>query len=138
LELLEVAAARDGVERGHVEARPPMERPLDVLAQHVVTVALGGGADVDELLAEVRATRSYAALPDDEWAWVLDFVTRGGQALRAYPEYARVVRRDGRLLVEDAGVARRHRMSVGTIVSDAQIAVRFLRGGPVGSVEESF
>jgi ATP-dependent Lhr-like helicase len=138
LELLEVAAARDGVERGHIEARPPVERPLDVLAQHVVTVALGGGIDADALLAEVRATRAYADLPDDEWAWVLDFVTRGGGALQAYPEYARVVLRDGRLLVESAVVARRHRMSVGTIVSDAQIAVRFLRGPSLGSVEESF
>lgn len=139
LELIEVAAARDGVEAGAVEARLPVERPLDVLVQHAVTVALGGGFRPEELKAEVRTTRAYAELRDDEWAWVLDFITRGGEALRAYPEYSRVADRgDGVLVVEDRQVARRHRMAVGTIVSDASITVQYLRGGRLGTVEESF
>lgn len=138
LELAEVAAARDGVESGRVESRLPVERPLDVLVQHAVTVALGGGFRPEELLREVRSTRAYAGLLDDEWEWVMDFVTRGGEALQAYPEYARVTRRDGLFVVDDREVARRHRMSIGTIVSDAQIAVQYLRGGRVGMVEEAF
>jgi ATP-dependent helicase Lhr and Lhr-like helicase len=139
LELIEVAAARDGVEAAAVESRLPVERPLDLLAQHVVTVALGGGFRPDELLAEVRSTAAYAELRDDEWAWVLDFVTRGGDALTAYPEFHRVVRDDeGKYVVEDAGVARRHRMAIGTIVSDASITVQYLRGARLGTVEESF
>ncbi|MBV9772557.1 MAG: ligase-associated DNA damage response DEXH box helicase [Gemmatimonadetes bacterium] len=138
LELIEVAAARDGIEAGAVESRLPVERPLDVLVQHVVTVALGGGFRPAELLAEVRTTRAYAELRDDEWRWVLDFVTRGGEALQAYPEYSRVVERDGVYVVEDRQVARRHRMAVGTIVADAHITVQYLRGPRLGSVEESF
>jgi ATP-dependent Lhr-like helicase len=139
LELLEVAAARDGIDAGAIESRIPVERPLDVLVQHVVTVALGGGFRRTELLAEVRTTRAYASLGDDEWAWVLDFVTRGGDALTAYPEYARVVDRgDGVYVVENEGIARRHRQSIGTIVGDGQIAVQYLRGQPLGMVEESF
>ncbi|HEX2189468.1 MAG TPA: ligase-associated DNA damage response DEXH box helicase, partial [Longimicrobiaceae bacterium] len=139
LELIEVAAARDGVEAGAVESRLPVERPLDLLAQHVVTLALGGGFFPDELKAEVRTTRAYAGLMDDEWAWVLDFVTRGGDALEAYPEFRRVVvRDDGLYVVDDPQVARRHRMAVGTIVSDAAITVQYLGGGRLGSVEESF
>lgn len=138
LELVEVAAARDGVEAGAVESRLPVERPLDLLAQHVVTVALGGGFRADELLAEVRTTHAYAGLMDDEWAWVMDFVTRGGEALRAYPEFQRVVERDGVYRVDDGQVARRHRMAIGTIVSDAAITVQYLRGARLGTVEESF
>ncbi|NUQ19698.1 MAG: ligase-associated DNA damage response DEXH box helicase [Gemmatimonadaceae bacterium] len=140
LELVEVAAARDGIRMGAIESRPLLERPLDVLVQHVVTVALGGGFRPDELLREVRSTRAYADLRDDEWEWTLAFVTSGGEALRGYPEYSRVVSAgdDGRWIVQDAGVARRHRQSIGTIVSDAQIAVQYLRGGALGSVEESF
>ncbi|MDB4951372.1 MAG: box helicase [Gemmatimonadetes bacterium] len=138
LELVEVAAARDGMEAGAVESRLPVERPLDVLVQHVVTVALGGGFRPAELLAEVRSTRAYAGLMDDEWQWVLDFVTRGGDALQAYPEFSRVVERDGVMTVEDRQVARRHRMAIGTIVSDAAIAVQYLKGGRLGTVEESF
>lgn len=138
LELIEVAAARDGIERGAVESRLPVERPLDVLVQHIVTVALGGGFRPEELLAEVRTTHAYAELRDDEWGWAMDFVTRGGEALHAYPEYSRVVERDGLYLVEDREVARRHRMAIGTIVADAHITVQYLKGGRLGSVEESF
>lgn len=138
LELLEVAAVRDGMESGAIEARLPIERPLDVLAQHLVTVALGGGFVADELLAEVRSTRAYAELQDDEWAWALDFVTTGGETLSAYPEYARVRVEDGVYTLGPGEQARRHRMSIGTIVSDAQIVVQYLRGGVLGSVEESF
>jgi ATP-dependent helicase Lhr and Lhr-like helicase len=138
LELIEVAAARDGVKAGAVESRLPVERPLDVLVQHVVTVALGGGFREADLLAEVRSTRSYAELRDDEWRWVLDFVTRGGEALHAYPEYSRVLERDGVFWMEDPQMAKRHRMAIGTIVGDAHITVQYLGGGRLGSVEESF
>ncbi|MEX2583438.1 MAG: ligase-associated DNA damage response DEXH box helicase [Gemmatimonadota bacterium] len=138
LELVEVAAARDAIEAGAIESRLPVDRPLDVLVQHVVTVALGGGFVPEELLAELRSTRAYAELRDDEWAWVLDFVTRGGEALQAYPEYSRVIERDGRYVVEDREVARRHRMAIGTIVDDASITVQYLGGGRLGSVEEAF
>jgi ATP-dependent Lhr-like helicase len=139
LELIEVAAARDGVDAGTVESRVPVDRPLDVLVQHVVTIAAGGGFRPAELLAEVRSTRAYADLRDDEWAWVLDFVTRGGDALVAYSEYARVVDRgDGVYVVGNESLARRHRQSIGTIVGDGQIAVQYLRGQPLGTVEESF
>ncbi|MEO6529259.1 MAG: ligase-associated DNA damage response DEXH box helicase [Gemmatimonadaceae bacterium] len=138
LELLEVAAVRDGMESGAIEARSQVERPLDVLAQHLVTVGLGGGFLPDELLAEVRGTRAYAGLTDAEWAWTLEFVRSGGETLSAYPEYARLEVEDGRYVLNDGQMARRHRMSIGTIVSDAQIVVQYLRGGVLGSMEESF
>ena len=138
LELLEVAAVRDGLEAGAIEGRRGVDRPLDVLAQHVVTVALGGGFEPDALLAEVRDTRAYAALGDDEWAWVLAFAGTGGASLQGYPEYARLEQEEGRFVLRDRELARRHRMSIGTIVSDAQITVQYLRGGVLGSVEESF
>lgn len=138
LELIEVAAARDGVERGAIESRLPVERPLDVLAQHVVTVALGGGFVAAELFEEVRRTHAYRHLTALEWEWVIAFLSHGGEALRAYPEYSRIVQRDGRYGVEDREIARRHRMSIGTIVSDGQIGIFYLRGGSLGSVEESF
>ncbi len=69
---------------------------------------------------------------------MLDFVVNGGHALDAYPEYKRLVLVDGRYVVEDRHVAQRHRLSVGTITGDAQIEVRYLTGGNLGSVPESF
>ena len=138
LELLEIAAVRDGIESGAIEGRMQLERPLDVLSQHIVTVALGGGFVPHELLREVRTTRAYADLSDDEWEWTLRFVGTGGESLGAYPEYARLEIENGRYVLTDRDQARRHRMSIGTIVSDAAIVVQYLRGGVLGSVEESF
>ncbi len=139
LELLEVAAARDGMEAGAIESRYPVVRPLDVLVQHVVTIAVGEGFRPDELLREVRTTDAYADLPDDEWEWVLAFVSSGGRALTGYDEYSKVVAgENGVWRVTNRSIARRHRMSIGTIVGDANIEVQYLRGPRLGSVEESF
>ncbi|QJW98380.1 ligase-associated DNA damage response DEXH box helicase [Frigoriglobus tundricola] len=137
-ELIEVSAARAAAAEGRIEGRPSLDKPLDVLAQHCVGSALAGGFRADELLAEVRTAHAYCGLSPDEWAWVLDFVTRGGEALKAYPDYRRVEVRDGLYCVPDARIARRHRQSVGVITSEAAVLVRFLRGAKLGTVEESF
>lgn len=138
LELIEVAAAREAALIGNIEAREPVGQPLDVLAQHLVTVAMGGGFTPEELLAEVRTTRAYRDLTDTEFQWVVDFVVRGGEALHAYAEYRKVELVDGRYVVTNARVARQHRMSLGTIISEASAQVRFMKGGRLGTVEESF
>ncbi len=138
LELMEVAAARSAAMAGAIEGRESIRQPLDLLAQHAVSSALGGGFRADELLAEVRTTHAYRDLTRSEWEWVLDFVTRGGEALRAYPEYRRVSVNDGVYTVPDAKIARRHRMSVGTISADASMEVRYMGGKRLGTVEESF
>jgi ATP-dependent Lhr-like helicase len=137
-ELVEVAAVRDALKAGHIEERRPVEKPLDVLVQHTVTVALGGGFRPEEFLAEVRRAYAYRHLSDQEWTWVLNFVTNGGQALGAYPEYQRVVLEKGLYQVPDKDVASRHRLSIGTITSEASIQVKYLKGSSLGSVNESF
>jgi ATP-dependent Lhr-like helicase len=139
LELIEVAAARDAVTQGKIESRPPAEKPLDVLAQHAVTIAVGGGFVSEELLAEIRTAYAYRNLSDEEWQWVIEFVTRGGRTLGAYPEFKRVIKgADGVYRAASQDVVRRHRLSIGTIVSEAAINVQYLTGGRLGTVEESF
>jgi ATP-dependent Lhr-like helicase len=139
LELLEAAGARRAVAARRIEARQVPNKPFDVLVQHLVTVALGGGFRSEELLAEVRTAWSYRSLTDDEWQWALDFVARGGQSLTVYPEYRRVLPdEEGVYRVPDPAIGRRHRMGIGTIVSDASVQVKFVSGGRIGSVEESF
>ena len=138
LELIECAAARQAAEAGTVEARPPLTAALDCLAQHIVTVACSGGFREAELLAEVRGTRAFADLDDAAWRWALDFAARGGPALAAYPDYARIKERFGRWYVAGPAIARRHRMSIGTITGDATVEVKWVRGGRLGTVEESF
>ena len=139
LEFVEAAAARRAAIAGRIEARPPVERPLDLLTQHLVTIAAGEGFDEEEMRREVMSARAFRDLGDAEWKWAIDFVTRGGEALKAYPDYRKgVLDEDGRYRVKDAGIAKRHRMSIGTIVSDAAVNVCYLRGKRLGNVEESF
>ncbi|MDQ6676136.1 MAG: ligase-associated DNA damage response DEXH box helicase [Acidobacteriota bacterium] len=137
-ELVEVAAARDAVTAGAIESRYPVERPLDLLAQWLVTVAVSGGFVDREMFDEVRETYAFRDLSHAEWDWVLGFVTHGGEALRAYPEYARVTLQDGKFVISNRTAARRHLLSTGTIVSDAAMDVRYMTGGRLGSVEEGF
>jgi ATP-dependent Lhr-like helicase len=144
LELVEAAAARAAAFAGQVEERHSPRQPLDVLVQHLVTVALGGGFRADELLAEVRGTRAFRDLGDDAWQWALAFVRQGGPSLAAYPDYRRAEPdADGVWRVPDARLARRHRANIGTIVSDANVTVQYWSGGAghgakLGTVEESF
>lgn len=139
LELVEASAAQTAVREGRVEPRTAPDKPIDVLVQHLVTLALGGGFREDDVYEEVRSAWSYRALTREEFTWALDFVGRGGDALRAYPEYHRVVRdEEGVYRVTDRRIAQRHRMSVGTIVSDAAMQVKMMNGRNVGTIEESF
>jgi len=139
IEIVEGAAARAAIAAGHIEARTSPLQPLDVLVQHLVTVALGGGFKPDALYEEVRGTAAYAGLSRESWEWCLSFVRQGGPSLAAYPDYRRAVPdEEGVWRVPDARLARRHRMNIGTIVSDASMSVQYLGGSKIGSVEESF
>lgn len=139
LELLEAAALRGAIDHGEIEPRKPMVRAFDVLVQFLCTLAVGDGFRKGELLEVVRSTHAFASLDDAEWADVLAMVTTGGKAFAAYDEFRRVVRDgEGVFRITDARAARRHRMSIGTIVGDTMIAVKWRSGGLVGHVEEYF
>ncbi|MEM6776251.1 MAG: ligase-associated DNA damage response DEXH box helicase [Planctomycetota bacterium] len=138
LELIELAAAQDAIAAGNLESRPLLDAPLDVLAQHLVTIAVGGGFQFDSMRQEVRRTRAYAAMTDPQWQWAVDFVVRGGQTLDAYPEFKRVELVGERYIVTGRRTASMHRMNIGTIVSDASMQVKYQRGRTLGTAEESF
>ena len=140
LELLEAAAARVAAQARRIESREPPPWPLDVLVQHLLTLAVVEGFEADALFDEVRSAWPYRELDRDSFDWCLGFVSHGGTALAAYPEHHRIGRdpETGIHRVMNAAVARRHRMSIGTIVSDTSMSVQWLNGGRLGSIEESF
>lgn len=138
LELLECAAARAAAQRMELEPRRGLTLALDVLAQHLVTLAVGGGFDAVETLHEIRGTHAFADLSETQWQWVIDFITRGGSALQGYPQFRRVTLQASRYVVTSPDLVRRHRQSIGTITSNATVAVRWLTGGVLGQVEEAF
>ena len=138
LELIECAAARLAATAGSVEPRRPLANALDCLSQHIVTVACSGGFREHDLYKEVKETVAFANLDEQSWQWALDFAARGGHALSAYPDYCRIKERFGRWYIASPALARRHRMNIGTITSNATVEVKWCRGGRLGTVEESF
>jgi ATP-dependent Lhr-like helicase len=139
LELVEAAAARWAVEERHIEGREMPYKPLDVLVQHLVSIAIGGGFKAPDLFDEVRTTYAYRDLTQQEFDWALAFVERGGASLAAYPDFHRVMPgADGVYRVPREDLIRRHRNNVGTIVANATINVAYMTGGRIGAMEESF
>ena len=138
MELIEYAAARDSINRKSIEDRTPLQAPLDLLSQHLVTLALGEGFTKANTLEEIRTAWSYRNLSEEEWQWTIDFITKGGKSLSAYDQFHKVVEIDGIYKVESKTIGRFHRMSIGSITSDPSILVKFKNGKALGTVEQSF
>lgn len=138
LELMEAAALREAIAQKIVEDRFPYVRSFDVLMQYLLTLAVSEGFRQEEIYEEVRGTFSYNSVTEDEWYWLLGFITTGGDSLQAYNEYRKVVITDGLYKVENRAIAMRHRLSVGTIVGDSSLYVKFITGKYLGTIEEGF
>ncbi|QSE97045.1 ligase-associated DNA damage response DEXH box helicase [Fulvivirga lutea] len=138
LELIEAAALRNAIGEGLVEDRIPYLRSFDVLIQYLITLAVSEGFRSKDIYKEVKSTFSYNSISEEEWHWLLNFITTGGASLSAYDEYRKVELEDGIYKVSDRRIAMRHRMSIGTIVSDASLKVKYTSGKYIGTVEEYF
>jgi len=129
---------REAVELEMVESRIPYLRSFDVLIQYMVSLALSDGFNEEELFEEIKTTFCYQSITRDEWLWCLDFIVTGGNSLGGYDEFHKVVIEDGLYKVTSRKVALRHRLSIGTIVSDSMMKVKFVSGGFIGNIVESF
>ena len=138
LELLEGAALKEAIKKGIFESRDPMLLTMDVLIQYMVTLAVSDGFRAEELFNEVKTTYAFADLTRNEFGQLLDFITTGGKTLAQYDEFLKVEVADGLYKVNNRRVAMRHRLSIGTITSELSVRVKWLSGGSLGTIEESF
>jgi ATP-dependent Lhr-like helicase len=138
LELTEGAALREAMNRGIIEERVPYVRSFDVLIQYLITLAVSDGFKAEQILEEVRGTFSFSSVSDDEFQWMLRFITTGGASLTAYNEYRKVVYENGLYRVDNRMIAMRHRLSIGTIVGDSSLLVKYVSGKFLGMIEEYF
>ena len=139
LELVEAAALKSAMQIKLIESRQPMLLCFDVLIQYLSTLAISEGFYPEELFKELQATFCYGDMTEDEWKEILHFITEGGVALHQYDEFRKVEIMEGGLYkINSRRIAMRHRLHIGTIVSDAMLKVRFITGGYVGVIEEYF
>jgi len=138
LEIMEGAAIRHAVQHQLLEQRLPYVRSFDVLLQYLVTLAVSDGFRADELYGEIKSTHCFSTMSRDEFDECLLMVTQGGRTLDTYDEFHKVVVENGVYQVTSKRIAMRHRLSIGTIVSDAMMRVKFLSGKYLGTIEEWF
>ncbi len=139
LELVEAAALKAAMQEGLIESRDPMLLCYDVLVQYLSTLAISEGFRPEVIYRELKSTYCYAEMEEGEWLEILHFITEGGSALQQYDEFRKVeIMEDGLYRINSRRVAMRHRLHIGTIVSDAMLKVRFVTGGYVGVIEEYF
>ncbi|MFO7798670.1 MAG: ligase-associated DNA damage response DEXH box helicase, partial [Rhodohalobacter sp.] len=139
LELIEASALKDALNNEMVESRTPILKPFDVLSQYLVTLAVSEGFKPDQIFDEVKQTFAYQTLQNNEWNSILDFIHTGGASLGRYDDYSKTeIEENGVWKVFDRRIARRHRMSIGTITSDTMLSVKYLKGGRLGGIEEWF
>jgi len=113
--------------------------PLDVRAQHLVSMGCIQRWPRAEALALIRGAYPYRDLRDDEFNDVLDFLAGGGKALRQqYTEVFGKIHLDDEGFETKTGTVRRDLLqNMGVIPSEGMVAVRMKRR-TLGSVEESF
>jgi len=139
LELMEAAALQDALENREVESKPPLLLCFDVLIQYLCTLAAGDGFDAQKTKEEVSSTFCFREMNDEEWNEVMQFITTGGNALQQYDEYQKIeLEEDGKYRMQGRRNIMRHRLHIGTIVSDAMMKVKWVSGGFVGVIEEWF
>ncbi|KAA5532298.1 ligase-associated DNA damage response DEXH box helicase [Taibaiella lutea] len=138
LEILEGTALRYAAFNDMIESRIPYIRSFDVLIQFMVTLAVSDGFNADILFEQVQTTHCFASITRDEFNECLLLITQGGKMLEAYDEFHKVVLENGLYKVISKKVAMRHRLSIGAIVSDAMMQVKYLGGKYLGSIEEWF
>lgn len=138
LELVEAAALKQAIAEQLIESRDPMILCFDVLIQYLCTLAISDGFRPEEILEEIKNTHCYQEITLDEWQQLLHYITEGGTALQQYDEYRKVEVIDGVFRITRRRIAMRHRLHIGTIVSDAMLKVKFLSGGYIGVIEEYF
>ena len=138
LELIEVVSLREGIEKNILEERQPYINAFDVLAQWMVTLAVGDGFTEDQLFNEVIKTYCFQFMNREEWQWLLGYITTGSSSLEVYDEFNKVEKEGDRYVVKERRIATRHRLSMGTIISDASLRVKFQHGKFLGTIEEPF
>jgi ATP-dependent Lhr-like helicase len=138
LELVEAAALKQAMKEQLVESRMPVLLAFDVLVQYLMTLGISDGFHGAEIWEEITSTFCFHEMTEDEWQWTLSFLTTGGEALYSYDEFKKLEREDDFFICRSRQLALRHRLHIGTIVSDAMLKVKFISGGYIGVVEEGF
>lgn len=139
IELIECSALNKAVQQEYVEQRTPYILCFDVLIQFLISLAVSEGFYPNNVLNYIKKTHAFSLITLQEWEWVLKNITIGSNSLKAYNEYKKVdILESGLFKVNSRLIAMRHRLQIGTIVSDEQLQIKLINGKRIGVIEEWF
>lgn len=138
LELVESVALQTAIDVQCHEPKPPLILCYDVLIQYLHTLASGDGFDPDYVFDEIKKTYCFRDIEKEEWLQLFHFVLNGGKALEGYDDYNKLKNKNGLYQLVSRKLIMRHRMNIGTIVSDAMLKVKLMNGSYLGMIEEWF
>jgi ATP-dependent helicase Lhr and Lhr-like helicase len=138
-EYLEAQAALDAIRDNSLDGEPFRDGSLDVLAQHIMACACAASFRECDMLAEVRRAAPYERLDSATLGRVLNMISTGGFALKAYDKFRRLVKEPGgKWRITHPHFASQHRLNAGIIVDTPMLAVRFRNGRRLGQLDEYF
>jgi ATP-dependent Lhr-like helicase len=138
-DLVEATATAALVRQGVLDPIKILEKPNDVLAQHIVGMAALAPIAVEQAFAIVRRAFPFRELEREEFDHVLEYLAGGGESLqRQYTElFGKITIVDGVITLAHPRVIRDFLLNIGTIVSEGYVSV-LLGRRRLGSVEEGF
>jgi ATP-dependent Lhr-like helicase len=116
------------------------EKPLDVLCQHVIGMAIEKRWSVDEVLSLIRCAYPYRSLSKLEFIEVLRYLSGSYSELERKKVYGKIWFDDREEVFGRRGKLARpiYYLNVGTIPDEVAISVITKDGRMVGKVEEEF
>ena len=136
-EFVECIAAKKCVELNFLEDEKYSEGSLDVLAQHIVGVAISQKFKKEDLYKQIRDAWPYRNLNKEDFEKTLLFVENGGYSLQGYEEYSRLRRNGEYYEIKDKSLITKYRMNIGTIVEAEMLRLR-VGNRYLGNIEEWF
>ncbi len=116
-----------------------LEKCNDVIAQHIVGMAMSGPIHQEEILNVLRRSWPCRDLSEETFERILRYLEGGGKALgpRYSTLFGKIVVDDGWVHVPSRAVERQYLLNVGTIPAEGMVTV-FLGRRKLGQVEEGF
>ena len=140
IDLVECAVTARLAREGQLDPVRVPENAADVLAQHIVGLALEEpGIAAETVWNVVRGAWPYRHLTRGEFDRIVEYLEGGGRSLaQAYTDtFGKIVVTDGKLFVASPRVGRDYLVNVGTITSEGLVDVTLGRRR-LGVVDENF
>ncbi len=138
-DLVEATATAKLVRERALDPINPSDKPVDVVAQHVIGIAALAPTSADEIFAMVGRAYPFRDLTRREFDGILQYLEGGGESLAK--QYSGVFGKiridDGVVSLAHPRIAREFLVNIGTIVSEGFVSV-LLGHRRLGSVEEAF